>query len=63
MRNKYTKRFNSTNGLPLFDWSDTQRRFNHRPTAGQRLLMRRGYPRSTAKLYAGLAGLPVEGDD
>lgn len=62
MRKKYTKRLSSTIGLPLFDWSDAQRRLATRPTSAERLLRRRGYSPATAKLYAALAGLPVQGD-
>lgn len=63
MRKKYTNRNRMAKALPLFDWADAQRRLIGRPTAAERMLRRRGCSPSSAKLYASLAGFPVQGDD
>ena len=59
-RKRHSRKLNS---LPLFEWADAQRRLVSRPTAAERMLRRRGCSPSIAKLYASLAGLPVQGDD
>ncbi len=55
-------RARKSQSLPLFEWADTQRRLVGRPTAAERMFRSKGYSPSHAKLLAGNAGYPVEGD-